>query len=346
MLHIITGAPCAGKTTYVREHRSAGDITIDLDALASALGAPEEHGATGAIKDAAIRARDAAIGYAMETGAEAWVIHTAPTPEQMEAYMAAGAETIDLDPGMEECLDRAERDGRPQGTADLIREHYGKAKGKEMEEHKHRDFYVKEVGVDEESGEHYVIGYAATFHREPDSYGDIIRKGAFEGSLARWAETGAPIPLLFGHRMDDPMLNIGAITQAGEDEVGLLVKGVFDMENERGAYSWKLAKEGRIRKFSFAYDVLDAGPVELEDGRQVNELRELEIFEVSLVPVPANQHAEILEVKEQEPATKEWSADGGAAEEQAEAKGTPEEPEHAKAGIEALIARIDIETID
>lgn len=210
-------------------------------------------------------------------------------------------------------------------------------------EHKHRDFYIKEVGEAEDSGEHYIIAYAATFHREPDSYNEIIRKGAFEGSLARWAETGAPIPMLFGHRMDDPLLNIGAITEAAEDDTGLLVKGVFDMDNERGAYSYKLAKEGRIRKLSFAYDVLDAGVVELEDGRQVNELRELEIFEVSLVPVPANHHAEILEVKDQDPAIK--CSECGTEEPEEANVGQAEEPGRAKEAA-ALITRIDMETID
>lgn len=207
-------------------------------------------------------------------------------------------------------------------------------------EHKYKDFLVKEVGESED--EHYIIAYAATFHEEPDSYGDIIAPGAFTETLEKWEESNANIPLLFGHRMDDPLLNIGVVTEAEQDETGLKVKAVFDMENERGAYAYKLVKEGRLSKLSFAYDVLDAAPREL-DGMTVNELRKLDIFEVSLVPVPANQHAEVLEVKDVEPETKEATDE---TEEPEQANVETEELVEVKANIEALIARIEIETLE
>ena len=44
-----------------------------------------------------------------------------------------------------------------------------------------------------------VRGYAATFDREPDCYGDVIAPGAFADSLERWGKVGKPIPLLYGH---------------------------------------------------------------------------------------------------------------------------------------------------
>ena len=207
-------------------------------------------------------------------------------------------------------------------------------------EHKYKDFLVKEVGESED--EHYIIAYAATFHEEPDSYGDIIAPGAFTETLQKWEESNANIPLLFGYRMDDPLLNIGVVTEAEQDETGLKVKAVFDMTNERGAYAYKLVKEGRLSKLSFAYDVLDAAPREL-DGMTVNELKKLDIFEVSLVPVPANQHAEVLEVKDVEPETKEATDE---TEEPEQANVETEEPVEVKANIEALIARIDIETLE
>jgi len=52
-----------------------------------------------------------------------------------------------------------------------------------------------------------------------------------------------------------------------------------------------------VYQFSFAYDVLDAGPVTLEDGVKANELRKLELYEISVVPIPANQNAVMTEVK-------------------------------------------------
>ena len=59
----------------------------------------------------------------------------------------------------------------------------------------------------------------------------------------------------------------------------------------------EIVKSGAVYQFSFAYDVLDWAPVELEDGTKANELREIELFEISIVPIPANQRAVMTEVK-------------------------------------------------
>lgn len=142
-----------------------------------------------------------------------------------------------------------------------------------------------------------VKGYASTFDREPDAYGDVIAKGAFIKSLKRWEELGKPIPLLYGHNTDDPEYNIGKVTEIYEDEKGLYVEAEFDAENEKAQYVRKLVQEGRLFQFSFAFECTDWAEVELADGTKANELRELDIFEVSLVQIPANQHAEVVEVK-------------------------------------------------
>lgn len=145
-----------------------------------------------------------------------------------------------------------------------------------------------------------VHGYAATFDREPDSYGDVIRAGAFDATVQDWAEkrkAGIYLPLLYGHNTEDPEYNIGRVIDMGQDERGLWVRAEFDADNQKAQYVRKLATEGRLYQFSFAYSVNDAAPVELENGTKANELRDLTIYEVSLVQIPANQHAEIVDVK-------------------------------------------------
>lgn len=145
-----------------------------------------------------------------------------------------------------------------------------------------------------------VAGYAATFDRIRDSYGDVIKKGAFAESLERWKELngrGVYIPLLYGHQMNDPRYNIGKVTLAREDEKGLYIEAEIDPESDTAQYVRRLVAEGRLYQFSFAFDVLDAGEVELEDGSTAYELRKLELFEVSLVQIPANPRAEVTDVK-------------------------------------------------
>ena len=156
-----------------------------------------------------------------------------------------------------------------------------------------------EVGVQMPS-DGIVEGYASTFDREPDSYGDVIAKGAFARTLDEWrakGEGGLAIPLLYGHNTDDPLHNIGRVTEAHEDEKGLFVRAEFDADNPKAQYVRKLAKEGRLYQFSFAYSVRDAMETELEDGAKAYELRDLDLYEVSLVQIPANQHAVITEIK-------------------------------------------------
>lgn len=146
-----------------------------------------------------------------------------------------------------------------------------------------------------------VAGYISTFDREPDSYGDVVAPGAFADTLAEWREKnarGVYLPLLYGHNTTDPFYNIGRFTELREDDKGLYGVAEFDPDNERAQYVRKLAQEGRIYQYSFAYNVLDAGPVELEGGGIANELRKLDIYEGSIVQIPANQNAEVVAVKD------------------------------------------------
>lgn len=163
------------------------------------------------------------------------------------------------------------------------------------------DIQLKTAGdtyyVEGESEGGSIVAYASTFDREPDSYGDVVAPGAFADSIKAWERSGNPIPLLFGHRTDDPTMNIGAVTKATEDERGLLIEADFDPDSETAQYCRKLVMEGRLAKLSFAFEVLDEAPVELDGGIKANELRKLNIFEVSLVPIPANQHATVESVK-------------------------------------------------
>lgn len=142
-----------------------------------------------------------------------------------------------------------------------------------------------------------IVAYASTFDRVPDSYGDIVARGAFAKTLDAWNESGNPIPLLFGHRTDDPRMNLGAVVEASEDERGLRIRAKFDETNEIAQYTRKLVKEGRLTKLSFAYDTLDADFIDLEDGSKARELRELKLYEVSLVPIPANELTEVISAK-------------------------------------------------
>ena len=153
------------------------------------------------------------------------------------------------------------------------------------------------AGPDDGLEEGEFVVYPSTFTREPDAYGDVVAPGAFLKSLEAWQESGNIMSGLYGHRMDDPDYNVAEAIEMAEDEHGWRVKGRFDLESPKAAQVYRLVKGRRLNQLSFAYDTIDEGQVELDDGRKANELRELEVYEFSFVPVGANQDTSVVAVK-------------------------------------------------
>lgn len=129
-----------------------------------------------------------------------------------------------------------------------------------------------------EDGSVNIKGYAST--NDTDRAGDVINKEAWEkGGLDNFSNN--PI-ILFNHDYNKP---IGRATSLETDEKGLkitanLSKSAGDVTN--------LVKEGILRAFSVGFRVKDADYMENGDGYLI---KDAELFEVSVVSVPANQAA-------------------------------------------------------
>lgn len=137
-----------------------------------------------------------------------------------------------------------------------------------------------------------ISGYASVFGNV-DSYGDIVVKGAFKSFLKRVEETGKVIPVFYGHNMEDPKANIGKAVELREDGRGLFFKAQLDLSGDTyGRVVYEQLKDGRLDSMSFGYSVIDA---KMSDKGY--ELKELELYEISVVPIPANREAVITEVK-------------------------------------------------
>lgn len=162
-------------------------------------------------------------------------------------------------------------------------------------EHLYKSFEMK---ADEGSGT--ISGYFSTYDREPDSYGDVIAEGAFTDTIKRREESGHPFPLCWNHDLDQI---IGKVDSIEDTEKGPLMTASF-FNTQLAQEKREIVKSGVVYQFSFAYDIQDAGQVTLEDGRKANELRKLDLYEVSIVPIPANQNAVMTEVKADDPEVK------------------------------------------
>ena len=107
----------------------------------------------------------------------------------------------------------------------------------------------------------------------------MIRPGAFARTLA---ERRGPLPLYWQHRPDQ---RIGWIEQAAEDGRGLRV--VASIDNPIGGAAAAL-KAGKVTGLSFGYRA--RGFLRDQNGR---ELKDIELFEVSLVSHPMQHGARV-----------------------------------------------------
>lgn len=153
---------------------------------------------------------------------------------------------------------------------------------------KHFDFRVKSVDLEEG----VISGYASVFGNV-DSYGDIVVRGAFSKSIEKIKKTGKVISVFYGHNMEDPRANIGRVIELREDNRGLFFKAQLDLSGGTyGRLVYEQLKDGRLDSLSFGFSVIDGANTEAG-----YELRDLELYEISVVPIPANREALITEVK-------------------------------------------------
>lgn len=147
---------------------------------------------------------------------------------------------------------------------------------------------VKELGEDSEFFQ--FEGYASTFGNI-DKVDDIVVKGAFSKSIAALKANLAKLPVLWQHDRRTPL---GVYFEFYEDDKGLFVKG--RMPKADTFVSGRVIpqmKVGSVTKMSIGFWIME---------REFNEegirlLKELDLFEVSLVTLPANDKAEVTGMK-------------------------------------------------
>ncbi len=155
-----------------------------------------------------------------------------------------------------------------------------KAKGAKME---------KEVNGKFTDGTFH--GYAATW--DVDSERERFVRGAFAKSIM---ERVSVIPAMIRHFRDgaDVMEQIGMLTGAHEDEIGVAVSGKY-LEDELSQSIRGKVKAG-VRGLSVGYKVLQDRVV---DG--IREITEAVLLEVTITNRPTNKLAGITHAKSDEP---------------------------------------------
>ena len=128
-------------------------------------------------------------------------------------------------------------------------------------------------------------GYASVFNGV-DSYGDTIVPGAYKKTIKKRER---PIQLRWNHYGDV----IGKWTSITEDEKGLFVEGELTPGHSKASDVYALLKHGAVTGLSIGYR-----PVQITDhGDGKRTLKEIELIEISIVESPADNAAQIGDVK-------------------------------------------------
>lgn len=148
---------------------------------------------------------------------------------------------------------------------------------------------VMEIKALKENGE--FEGYGSTFGGEPDSYGDVIAPGAFAESLADHRARGSMPKMFWQHDASQP---IGKWLEASEDGRGLLMRGKLNMGVQRAKEAYALLKEGDIDGLSIGYRIKEYS---VDTETSIWTLEKLDLLEVSVVSIGANENATVASVK-------------------------------------------------
>lgn len=158
-----------------------------------------------------------------------------------------------------------------------------------MEQKSYMSFEVK--AAEDEFGT--ITGYAGVFDVLDRGY-DILKKGAL-------GKKSITVPLMANH--DEGVIGHATVT---EDEKGLYYVGKLAVNSksqrlrERAEEWYYAVKEGHISRNSFGYIPLETEMARKKVGGRelvVRELKRIDLFEVSIVPIPMNPAAGVSSVK-------------------------------------------------
>lgn len=121
---VVSGPPCAGKSTYIDENRAPQDLIVDMDRIAHALGYPTpqiDYNTDHPARQLALAVRASILKRLPTRDATAWIVATWP---DLGYWERRGVHVIQLDPGADECHRRADEIGRASSTHQQIDQWY------------------------------------------------------------------------------------------------------------------------------------------------------------------------------------------------------------------------------
>jgi HK97 family phage prohead protease len=157
-----------------------------------------------------------------------------------------------------------------------------------------KSFRIKafEIKEDSEMKTAMISGYGSIFNNE-DFGGDVIEQSAFDKTLA---EKGNNVYFFADHNYD--MKSLLGFAQMRKDDKGLFGEYSLNLETEQGRNAYVLAKQlqsaGLSLGLSIGYSTVKA---DYDSMNQVRRIKEVKLYEISLVPFPMNENARVTDAK-------------------------------------------------
>ena len=142
---------------------------------------------------------------------------------------------------------------------------------------------IKFTNLENEEG--IISGYASVFN-VIDEHNDSIKLGAFQQINKN------KIKLLWQHKAEEP---IGIIEEIYEDKHGLYFKAKLLLDLPQGKSAYNLIKAKAISGVSIGFKAISyyyKGDTRI--------IKDVDLWEISLVTFPANMEANVLEIKNQQ----------------------------------------------
>lgn len=138
-----------------------------------------------------------------------------------------------------------------------------------------------------------LVGYASVFDSpsEPMPFIEYVKRGAFSKTI----NDGADVRLLIDHEGVPLARTKSGTLVLEEDERGLRVEADLDPSNPDAARIISAMKRGDLSQMSFAFRTVKDN---WNNDRTVRELREVQLFDVSVVTFPAYEET-VAELRSQ-----------------------------------------------
>jgi uncharacterized protein len=142
-------------------------------------------------------------------------------------------------------------------------------------------------------------GFASVFNEPhetssfmlPANWKDQVAPGAFTQTLSEHKNRGSMPAMLYMHDLATP---IGVWDRLQENEHGLQAEGRLAIKTAKGAEVFELMKLGAVRGLSIGFKPTK---FELNEKAKLRTIREVSLFEISPVTIPADSFALVTDVK-------------------------------------------------